>query len=108
MDTKECRHCKQPIHPQARICQHCKGNQGWFASQTDPRFSLVILGLFLLILVPLFIWLPDMMFSSTNRVGVPKLVVAGTSVRYIGTPDGARVLALGQLRNESELEASRI
>jgi len=108
MDTKECRHCKQPIHPQARVCQHCKGNQGWFAGQADPRFSLVILGVFLLILIPLFIWLPDLILSSTDRGSPPKLTVAGTSVRYASAPDGTRVFALGQVRNESGVEASRI
>jgi hypothetical protein len=108
MNTKECRHCKQPIHAEARICQHCKSNQGWFANQTDPRFTVVILAVILAILVPLFIWLPDLILSSSDPKGRPNLVVAGTSVSYAGTPDGTRVLALGQVKNESQVEASRI
>jgi hypothetical protein len=108
MDAKECRHCRQPIHPQARICQHCKGNQSWFAGQTDPRFQAMILGGILLILVPLVIWLPDLIFSSAEPRGAPKLVVTGTSVRYTDTPEGTRVFVLGQVRNESRIEAARI
>lgn len=108
MNTKECRHCRQPIHEQARICQHCKGNQGWFANQTDPRFTVFLIGAMLLIFIPLAIWLPDLMFRSAEPKASPNLVVAGTTVHYAALTDGTRVLALGQVRNESQAEASRI
>ncbi len=42
METKECRHCKQPIHKDARRCQHCQGMQGWISDQKDPRMLAVV------------------------------------------------------------------
>jgi len=105
MNTKECRHCKQPIHPEARICQHCHSSQGWFASQRDPRYALLVIGLILLLVVPLFVWFPSLIADPGGR---PSLLVSGTEVRYTNAPEGVRVFAMGQLRNESQVEASRI
>ena len=107
MDTKQCRHCKQPIHPQARICQHCKGNQSWFAGHTDPRFQAMVLGAVLLLIVPLFFW-GSIMVGSASPSGTPTLVVGDTSVRYLSTSEGSRVFVLGTVRNTSRVDASRI
>ncbi len=50
MGTKECRHCKQPIHHDARRCQHCQGMQSWIADQKDPRMvALVFIPLVLIL-----------------------------------------------------------
>jgi len=108
MDTKECRHCKQPIHAQARICQHCKGSQSWIANQTDPRFLAMTLGLIVLIVVPLFILLSSQLSSLTESAAAPAVLVTGTSVRYTDTPEGARVFVLGRIQNTSRVDASRI
>jgi hypothetical protein len=108
MNTKECRHCKQPIHVQARVCQHCKSNQGWLAGQSDPRFTLVWVGLIVVMMVLLSLWLPRIMESSDEPRSSPMVVVSATSVRYAATTEGTRVFALGEIRNESGIEASRI
>jgi predicted nucleic acid-binding Zn ribbon protein len=105
MNTKECRHCRQPIHAQARVCQHCQSIQGWFASQRDPRFALVLVGLLLLLVVPIFAWLPSLIAEPGGR---PNLSVSGTTVRYSSAPEGTRVFALGQIQNESGVDASRV
>ena len=55
-ETKNCRHCGEPILAVARVCKHCRSNQSWYASQRDPRYFLFILPLVLaLVAVPLVI-----------------------------------------------------
>ena len=55
-ETKNCRHCGEPILAVARVCKHCHSNQGWFANQRDPRYLLIILPIVLaFVAVPLVI-----------------------------------------------------
>ncbi len=59
METKECRHCKQPIHKDARRCQHCQGMQGWISDQKDPRMLA-------LVLIPLILILGSVVFMTAS------------------------------------------
>jgi hypothetical protein len=53
-ETKTCRHCGEPILAVARVCKHCRSNQGWFSNQRDPRYLWVLLPIVLLaVAVPL-------------------------------------------------------
>jgi len=47
-ETKNCRHCGEPIIAVARVCKHCRSNQTWFSNQRDPRYLWVLLPVVLL------------------------------------------------------------
>ena len=63
METKECRHCKQPIHKDARRCQHCQGMLGWISDQKDPRTLAVVF-------IPLLIII-GIVFTMTRTITKP-------------------------------------
>jgi hypothetical protein len=108
MDTKLCRHCKQPIHPDARICQHCGNSQAWWGSQRDPRFAVGWLLLFIVIFIPFMsFWLPRIV-SSDEPVETPTLAVSDVSPRFQSLADGVRLFVVGTVRNTSSHDASRI
>src|SRR5258706_5452720 len=108
MDTKPCRHCKQPIHLEARICQHCLGSQSWFANHRDPRFIVVWLVVVVAVFVPLMFCGISRTISGDESIEAPTLVVSDVSTRVTGTPEGARIFVLGLARNTSSHDASRI
>jgi hypothetical protein len=108
MDTKQCRHCKQPIHPDARICQHCRSSQSWWGSQRDLRFAIGWFVLFFVIFMPGMFFFINRGISSDEPVAVPNLVVSDVSERFVASPEGARLFVLGTVRNTSSSDASRV
>jgi hypothetical protein len=50
-ETKDCRHCGEPILAVARVCKHCQSNQSWFSNQRDPRYLWLLLPIVLLAVV---------------------------------------------------------
>jgi len=109
MSTKACRHCKQPIHSDARICHHCKSVQSWFGSQKDPRFALLGLGIVALLLVVMLLYVPDFLLGGLNgnREEIV-LQVSDYEVDFDSTSDGTRLSVLGQVKNRSNIDATGI
>ena len=108
MDTKPCRHCKQPIHPEARVCQHCRSSQSWLGNHRDPRFIIVWLLVVVAVFVPLMFFGINRTISGDEPAEAPTLVVSDVTTRVTATPEGARVFVLGVARNTSSRDASRI
>jgi hypothetical protein len=108
MDTKPCRHCKQPINPAARMCQHCRSSQSWWANQSDPRFALGLLIVLLLLFVPFMYYTYGRIPIFDEPVETGSLVISDVSPRFASTPDGTRLFVLGKVHNESTRNASRI
>jgi hypothetical protein len=108
MDTKLCRHCKQPIHPEARICQHCRSSQSWLANHRDPRFTITWLVVIVGVVAPLFLFGMNRTLSGDESGEPPTLTVSDISTRTIATSEGSRVFVLGAARNTSSRDASRI
>jgi len=108
MDTKPCRHCKQPIHLEARVCQHCRSSQSWLANHRDPRFAIGFLVVTFAVLIPLMFFGINRTISGDGPVDPPTLVVSEVSTRVTTTPEGARIFVLGVARNTSSQDASRI
>jgi hypothetical protein len=84
-DTKNCRHCGEPILAIARVCKHCLSNQGWYASQRDPRYLLLVVPIVLLfVAVPLVVIsfiekIPDRAISQNDTC---RGLVTGRSTSY--------------------------
>jgi hypothetical protein len=109
MDTKECRHCKQPIHKDARRCHHCQSAQSWMADQKDPRylwFALaVIIGL-LAIFIGLANKMPD--FVSGQESGTPELSVSDIQFVFGTGTNSDRIFVMGELSHVDGPGAARI
>ncbi len=108
METKPCRHCKEPMQVDARICPHCRSSQAWWGSQRDPRFAIGWLVIFLVIFVPFMYFFPRHVFSDDEPVAAPVLAVSDVSSRVVATSDGSRLFILGTVRNSSSTDASRV
>lgn len=108
METKECRHCKQPIHKDARRCQHCQGMQGWISDQKDPRMLAVVF-------IPLFLILGGVIFMTRTVVKLPErteispssLSIANVTYRFGNSANRDYVYVYGDLSNSSDLDAGR-
>ncbi len=108
METKECRHCKQPIHKDARRCQHCQGMQGWFSDQKDPRLQFLIFGILLAFIAALY----PMMRVVTKplergEINPASLSVANVTYRFGNTANRDYIYVYGDLSNSSDLDAGR-
>jgi hypothetical protein len=107
MDTKPCRHCKQPIHKDARRCQHCLSAQSWMADHKDPRYLFVTLAA-IIVIMAIFVGfmnlMPDML---TGGQGEPP-VLAVSEVEYVfGTGSVSdRIFVMGELTNETGTDAA--
>jgi hypothetical protein len=108
MDTRLCRHCKQPIHPEARVCQHCRSSQSWWGNNHDPRFMLGWFVLVVAVFVPLAYFGINRTISGDEPAEAPNLVVSDVSTRVATKPEGARIFVLGVACNSSSRDASRI
>ena len=108
METKECRHCKQPIHKDARRCQHCQGMQGWIADQRDPRMAALILVPMLLIL-GLVVMLPRWVTKPIERQEIGRASVLIKNVRYRFGTDArsGRIFVYGEIENTSGTDAGQ-
>lgn len=108
MDTKRCRHCKEPMQADARVCPHCRSSQWWWGSQRDPRFAISWIVVFLLIFLGFMYYFPRHAFSDDEPVAAPRLEVSDVSTRVVTTPQGSRLFVLGTVRNASSHDASRV
>ncbi len=106
METKDCRHCKQPIHKDARRCQHCQGMQGWISDQKDPRMLA-------LIFIPLIIIL-GIVLTTTRNITKPlersDLAPSSLSIKNVtyrfGT-GGSKIFVSGEASNSSDQDAGK-
>lgn len=108
METKECRHCRQPIHKDARRCQHCQGMQTWISDQKDPRMWVVIFVPLLLILVGTF-WMSRAITKPLERSEIEKasLSISNVSYRFGSDSKSDRVFVYGEVSNASAVEAGQ-
>jgi hypothetical protein len=108
MEARLCRHCKQPIHPAARICQYCRNSQSWWASQLDPRFAVGWLVLTVAVFVPFMYFMLERSLPGEESVEEPVLMLSDASPRFVTTADGTHLFILGTVFNTSIHDASRI
>ncbi len=108
METKDCRHCKQPIHKDARRCQHCQGMQGWISDQKDPRMWVVVFVPLLIFLAGMF-WMSRAVTKPLERSEISKssLSIANVSYRFGNTPKGDRIFVYGEVSNASAAETGQ-
>lgn len=108
METKECRHCKQPIHKDARRCQHCQGMQSWISDQKDPRVWLVVF-VPILIVIAFFIWLPQLVTKPLERTEIDKtsLSIANVSYRFSPSTGSQTIYIYGDISNSSLVDAGQ-
>jgi len=108
METKECRHCKQPIHKDARRCQHCQAMQGWISDQKDPRMYMMIFVPLLLIMAGT-IWMSRTITKPMERHDIEKasLTVANVSYRFGTDSKNERIFVYGEVTNASAVEAGQ-
>ena len=83
-ETKSCRHCGEPILTVARVCKHCRSNQGWFSNQKDPRY--------------LWVLLPVVLLAVMQLLCVAVFILAGTLIASI-------MSAVGDIRRVFRLQA---
>lgn len=108
METKECRHCRQLIHKDARRCQLCQGMQSWISDQKDPRMWLVIFVPVLLILTGT-IWMSRSVTKSVERSDIEKasLSIANVSYRFGSHSKSDRIFVYGEVSNVSAVDAGQ-
>lgn len=108
METKECRHCKQPIHKDARRCQHCQGMQGWISDQKDPRMLAVVF-IPLLIILAGTIWLSKTVVKPLDRRDIDRssLTITNVTYRFGSASNRDSIYVYGDLTNSSSLDAGR-
>lgn len=108
METKECRHCKQPIHKDARRCQHCQAMQGWISDQKDPRVLAMIF-------IPMII-IFGIVFSMTRTLTKPlersdidrnSLSITNVSYRFGTASNSDRIFVYGEVSNASTVAAGQ-
>lgn len=108
METKECRHCKQPIHKDARRCQHCQGMQGWISDQKDPRMLAAVF-------IPL-IFILGIVLTMTRTITKPleksDLAPSSLSIKNVtyrfGTGTGSsNIFVSGEASNTSDQDAGK-
>ncbi len=109
METKECRHCKQPIHKDARRCQHCQGMQGWISDQKDPR-TLAVVFIPLLIIIGIVFTMTRTITKPLERSDIDRasLTIANVSYRFGGsTSKNDRIFVYGEVSNASAVDAGQ-
>ena len=108
METKPCRHCRQPIAGDARRCQHCHGYQSWFADHRDPRYWIAA-PIVVFAFVGAFVYMMRAVVEpSEDRGETPKLTVSDVSSRIVPAPEGPRLFVLGNVRNASPRDGAKI
>ncbi len=108
MGTKECRHCKQPIHKDARRCQHCQGMQGWISDQKDPRMLAVVF-------IPLIIFI-GIALTMTRTITKPlerndltptSLSIKNVAYRFGAGAASSHIFVFGEVSNSSGQDAGK-
>src|SRR5438552_18030200 len=86
-DMKPCRHCRQPIAIDARLCQHCHGYQSWIANHRDPRYWIVW-PILVFAALAAFLFLMRSTFEPGEDHGQPpRLTVPDTTTRVVPAAD---------------------
>ena len=107
-DTKPCRHCRQPIAIDARLCQHCHGYQSWIANHRDPRYWIVW-PILVFAALAAFLFLMRSTFEPGEDHGQPpRLTVSDTTTRVVPASEGQRIFVLGRVQNTSAQDAATI
>lgn len=108
METKECRHCKQPIHKDARRCQHCQGMQGWISDQKDPRMWVVLFAP-LVIAFAVILWASKTVTKplERNEINAASLSITNVSYRFGTAPKSNRIFVYGEVSNSSRMDAGQ-
>ncbi len=108
METKECRHCKQPIHKDARRCQHCQGMQGWISDQRDPRTLFLVFGILLVFFAAIY---PMTRVISRplerNDLAPSSLSIRNVSYRFGSGADSSHIFVSGEVSNLSDRDAGK-
>jgi len=108
METKECRHCKQPIHKDARRCQHCQGMQTWMSDQKDPRTLVVIFIPLLLFMVYGFYQLKSVTKPlERNEITNTSIGISNVSYRFGSDSKKDRIFVYGEVSNASAVDAGQ-
>lgn len=109
METKECRHCKQPIHKDARRCQHCQGMQGWISDQRDPR-TLLIVFVPILFIFALIYPLSKTVTKPLERNDLDRSAISVSKVTYrFGSGNSSdKIFIYGEMLNSSPVDAGKI
>ena len=109
METKECRHCKQPIHRDARRCQHCQGMQSWISDQKDPRMIAVVFIPLVLVFVYGYFQLKSVTKPiERSEMNPASLSVANITYRFGNAANRDYVYVYGDLSNSTSLDAGKI
>jgi hypothetical protein len=108
MDTKACRHCRQLIAVDARLCQHCHGYQSWLASYKDPRYGLIWPVLLFMVLIGWAWALSHALPGNEAGAEQPVLTVSNVSTRIAPVAEGQQMFVTGHVRNSSSKDAVRI
>jgi hypothetical protein len=108
IDTKPCRHCRQPVAVDARLCQHCHGFQSWWANQRDPRYQLIWPVLVLALMAGFFLLMQRQFDPIEDRGEPPHLAVSDTSSRVVAASEGQRMFVLGRVQNTSSRDAATV
>ncbi len=109
METKECRHCKQPIHKDARRCQHCQGMQSWISDQKDPRMlAMVFIPLIIILAVVLTMTRHIAKLPERSEISPASLSVANVVYRFSNAANSDYIYVYGDLSNSSNLDAAKI
>ena len=108
METKECRHCKQPIHKDARRCQHCQGMQSWISDQKDPRMWMLAFVPLVIFLVLIFFVFRDVTKPlERSELSPSSLSIKDVSYRYGTGPSSSTIFVSGEVSNTSEQDAGK-
>ena len=108
METKECRHCKQPIHVNARRCQHCQGMQGWISDQKDPRMlAAVLIPLVIVLGVVITMTRTITKLPERNEISTSSLAVTNVTYRFGTVSNKDYIYVYGDLTNSSNLDTGK-
>jgi hypothetical protein len=107
-DVKPCRHCRQPIAADARLCQHCHGFQSWLAGPHDPRFQLVWPAVFVIFMAGLLFFMKRTLEIGDGKAEQPRLEVSDVTQRVVPSSEGQRLYVFGRIRNKSSQDAASI
>ncbi|MDR1530060.1 MAG: hypothetical protein LBS40_06665 [Burkholderiales bacterium] len=110
--SKPCKHCYQPIHPQARICQHCLSHQSWIGNNQDPRFPFVIFGGGAVVFLILFLFVHFFDSRKDNEKSsspvASSIVLSDIKTRFALCSETCEIYIIGEAHNASKQAQSGI
>lgn len=102
------RPCKQPIHKDARRCQHCQGMQGWISDQKDPRMIAVVF-IPIIIILGIVLTMSRTITKPLERHDIDRtsLSIANVSYRFGTDSKSDRIFVYGEVSNASAVDAGQ-